>query len=348
MRSFVPALLKMGVFTVVTMLLTAVLAATIANANFGDASGYTARFSSASGLHVGDDVRIAGVKVGQVTGIEAVDSDDGAGTVAQVTFQVEQGRELPALVTATVKFRNLVGQRYLSLGTNVSGDSVLPAGGTIPMERTQPALDLTTLFNGFRPLLRALEPEQVNQLSYQLIRVLQGEGGTVRSLLTHIASVTTTVADRDEVIGKVIDNLNSVLDTVNQRSPQLGQLVDTTQQLVSGLARQREPIGEAVSGMAELTDVTAGLLEDARPPLKRDIDGLNRLAGNLRDAEDLLATILNDLPSSMRKFTRVTSYGSWFNYYLCGLSGTIGIESLNVTVPVLPLPGTQLPERCKV
>ncbi|NIJ14898.1 phospholipid/cholesterol/gamma-HCH transport system substrate-binding protein [Saccharomonospora amisosensis] len=348
MRSFVPALLKMGVFTVVTMLLTAVLAATIANANFGNASGYTARFSSASGLHVGDDVRIAGVKVGQVTGIDAVEGDDGRGTVAKVTFQVEQGRELPALVTATVKFRNLVGQRYLSLGTNVAGDSVLSAGGTIPLERTQPALDLTTLFNGFRPLLRALEPEQVNQLSYQLIRVLQGEGGTVRSLLTHIASVTTTVADRDEVIGKVIDNLNSVLDTVNQRSPQLGQLVDTTQQLVSGLARQREPIGEAVSGLAELTDVTAGLLEDARPPLKRDIDGLNRLAGNLRDAEDLLATILNDLPSSMRKFTRVTSYGSWFNYYLCGLSGTIGIESLNVTVPVLPLPGTQQPERCKV
>lgn len=148
MRSFVPALLKMGVFTVVTMLLTAVLAATIANANFGNASGYTARFSSASGLHVGDDVRIAGVKVGQVTGIDAVEGDDGRGTVAKVTFQVEQGRELPALVTATVKFRNLVGQRYLSLGTNVAGDSVLSAGGTIPLERTQPALDLTRCSTG--------------------------------------------------------------------------------------------------------------------------------------------------------------------------------------------------------
>ena len=51
------------------------------------------------------------------------------------------------------------------------------------MERTRGPLNLTVLFNGFKPLFVALDAEQVNRLSYEIIQVLQGQGGTVRSLL---------------------------------------------------------------------------------------------------------------------------------------------------------------------
>lgn len=346
MRSFVPALVKVSIFAIVTMLLTGILAATIANTNFGTAAEYTARFTTASGLHEGDDVRIAGVKVGQVSHIH-VASDN----TAEVEFDIDAEYDLPALVTATVKYRNLLGQRYLSLGTDVPADetdSMLPAGATIPIERTEPALDLTALFDGFRPLFRALEPDQVNQLSYELIQVFQGEAGTVRSLLRRVGSLTSTLAEKDEVIGNVIDNLNDILGTVNERTPQFTDLIDTTQELVTGLSEQRAPIGEAVSGLAELTEATSGLLEQARPPLQQDIAALGDLAGNLSDSEELLDELLQVTPSNLEKFTRVLSYGGWYNYYLCGLSGTIGIDALNVTVPFLPLPLTQQPERCKV
>ncbi|WP_040406060.1 MCE family protein [Amycolatopsis nigrescens] len=343
LRKTLPPLIKISVFAVVTVLLTAILGATIANTNFGSTSDYTARFTDASGLQEGDDVRIVGVKVGQVGSITVGEDDQ-----AEVRFNVEAVRKLPESVTATIKYRNLVGQRYLSLGTNVTGDGVLTPGGTIPAERTQPALNLTVLFNGFKPLFQALNPEEVNKLSYEIIQVFQGEGGTVRSLLTHTASVTSAIADKDKVIGQVIDNLNNVLGTVNARGPQLSNLIDQTQQLVTGLAEQRGPIGDAVSALGSLTEATAGLLTDARPPLKDDIDGLGKLSGNLADSRELLDELLQKMPGNLEKFTRTLSYGGWYNYYLCGLSGTIGISSLNLTLPFLPIPGTDQAERCKV
>ncbi|PRX46469.1 phospholipid/cholesterol/gamma-HCH transport system substrate-binding protein [Prauserella shujinwangii] len=343
MRSILPPLLKVGVFATVTVLLTAVLGATIANTSFRPATDYSALFTDASGLRAGDDVRIAGVRIGQVREI-AVTEDN----LAEVHFDVDSVRELPAAVTATVRYRNLIGQRYLSLGTDVAGDGVLPEGAQIPVERTQPALNLTVLFNGFKPLFQALNPKEVNQLSYEIIRVLQGEGGTIRSLLARTASVTSALADKDEVIGAVIANLNRVLDTVNGRGPRVGELIDATQQLVTGLAEQREPIGDAVAALGELTDTTAGLVADVRPSLRADIAELGALSGNLADSEELLDHLLKIMPGNLRKFTRTLSYGSWFNYYLCGLTGTIGVSSLNITLPILPLPTTQQPERCQL
>ncbi|WP_158882614.1 MCE family protein [Amycolatopsis anabasis] len=342
MSKTLPSLIKILIFAAVTVLLTGILGATIANTNFGSTSGYSAKFVDSSGLQEGDDVRIVGVKVGQVDRITVTVDNH-----AEVHFEVEAARRLPAMVTATIKYRNLVGQRYLSLGTTVDGDKVLPPGGLIPPERTQPALNLTTLFNGFKPLFKALNPEDVNKLSYEIIQVFQGEGGTITSLLAHTASLTSAIADKDKVIGEVIGNLNTVLATVNQRGPQLGNLIDATQQLVTGLAEQRKPIGDAVSALGSLTQTTAGLLTDARPSLKTDIAELGKLSGNLADAAPQLDTLLKALPGNAEKFSRALSYGGWYNYYLCGLSGTIGLSSLNLTLPFLPLPLTETPERCK-
>ncbi|AIJ25047.1 MCE family protein [Amycolatopsis methanolica] len=345
MNRFVPSLVKILIFAVVTVLLTGILGSTIANTNFGVTSTYTARFTDASGLHEGDDVRIVGVKVGQVDEITV--EEDGDTSYADVHFTVQSAYRLPGSVTAAVKYRNLVGQRYLSLGTNVPGDDQLAAGGMIPPERTQPALNLTVLFNGFKPLFAALDPQQVNQLSYEIIQVFQGEGGTIESLLSHTASLTQTIADRDEVIGQVIGNLNTVLTTVNDRGPQLSNLIEATQQLVSGLAAQRGPIGDAVSALGELTDATAGLLADVRPPVQQDIAALGTLSGTLADSGQLIDELLKKLPGNLEKFTRTLSYGGWYNYYLCGLTGTIGVTSLNITLPMLPLPATEVPERCQ-
>jgi len=345
MRNFVAPLVKMTVFAVITVTLTALLGLTIANTTLGPTSGYVARFTDATGLNEGDDIRMSGVRIGQITDISVVDDK-----WADVRFDVEASRTLPKSLTATIKYRNLIGQRYVALAIG-SGETnaVLRPGDTIPLDRTQPALNLTQLFNGFQPLFQALQPDQVNKLAGELIQVLQGEGGTIDSVLQHTASLASTVASKDQVIGQVIDNLNTVLTTVNERTTEVSGLIDQLQQLASGLAAQREPIGDAIGALGDLTQSTAGLLSSVRPPIKEDIAALGRLAGNLADHGDTVDKFLAGLPHKVQTISRVSSYGGWYNYYLCSMSGRIGVSDLgiNVDLPLLPIPGTPPAERCQ-
>src|SRR5205085_4871353 len=132
-QRFVAPLVKLAAFGVVTALATATLAATIANRTGGATSTYRAEFTDATGLLRGDDVRIAGVRVGQVGRIRIVRRD-----VAEVTFTVDAGRPLPDTALAKIRYRNLVGQRYLELsqGAGTPGGT-LPAGGVIHTDHTQ-------------------------------------------------------------------------------------------------------------------------------------------------------------------------------------------------------------------
>ncbi|MFI5584043.1 MCE family protein [Amycolatopsis sp. NPDC051758] len=341
MRGLLAPLIKLGIFVVVTVLFTTILGISIANINTTSTNAYKARFTDATLLLPNDDVRIAGVRVGQVKDVKIVDKRQ-----AEVEFEVDAGRQLPAGVTAQIKFRNLVGQRYVSLGEgDDSSGKTLGPGGTIPLERTTPALDLTELFNGFKPLFTALNPDDVNKLSYEVIQVLQGEGGTVESLLSHTASLATTIADKDQVIGQVIDNLNSVLDTVNAHTPQLNDLIVKLQQLVSGLAADRKPIGDAIESLGNLAETTSGLLGEVREPLKNDISALGTLTNQLNKNEPELEHFIQFLPTKVSTLTRTADYGSWFNFYACEFSGSVSLPPL---IPEVPIPLVPLNrERCK-
>ncbi|MGH3877114.1 MAG: MCE family protein [Actinophytocola sp.] len=349
MRNFVAPLLKMLVFASVTVTLTALLGLTIANTTLGETSGYAARFTDATGLNVGDDIRMSGVRIGEVSEISVYDNK-----YADVRFDVEESRRLPRSVTATIKYRNLIGQRYVSLGlgggygTGGDPNAILRPGDVIPPARTRPALNLTVLFNGFKPLFEALDPKQVNKLAGELIQVLQGEGGTIDSVLAHTASLSNAIAGKDQVIGQVIDNLNTVLTTVNDRTAEVSGLIDQLQLLATGLAEQREPIGDAIGALGELTETTAGLLGEVRPALKGDIAALGRLSSTLADHGDTVDKFLAGLPHKIRTINRVSSYGGWFNYYLCSASGRIGVSDLGIVVdiPALPLAGTPMVDRC--
>jgi phospholipid/cholesterol/gamma-HCH transport system substrate-binding protein len=304
------------IFIAVTVAATTVLALSIANLSVGATAGYYARFTDVTGLNTGDDVDIAGVRVGQVTSISVTDRN-----LALVGFAVQSGRQLPASVTATIYYKNLIGERYINLtqGTGPPGQ-LLPPGGTIPLSQTTPALNLTELFDGFQPLFEALSPGDVNQLATEIIQVLQGEGTTMDSLISNIGQLTTTLADKDKVIDSVISNLNSVVTTVNSRGGELADLVTTLQQLVSGLAADRQPIGTAISAMSSLTNATAGLLAQANPPLATDIASLGKLSATLADNDSTINTFLQDWPKKETDLARLSSYGSWFNLFECEVS----------------------------
>lgn len=313
LKGLVGPLAKGVTFALVTVLATGILAITIANRGSGDTVSFRAQFTDATSLNPGDDIRMAGVRIGQVERVSIVDRRN-----ADVEFTVDATRRLYPGTTATIKFRNLIGQRYISLKhTGPDNEQPLAPESVISLERTRPALDLTALFNGFKPLFQALAPEQVNQLSFQIVQVLQGEGGTVDSVLRRTASLTTHLANSDQVIGRVVKNLNSVLDEMNSRGDELVDLIKTTRQLVSGLARDSQPIGEAVEGLAALSDSTAGLLREGRVPLRDSIDALGDLSKNLADNTPVFEKFIRNLPSKYTKIGRIGSYGSWMNFYLC-------------------------------
>ena len=309
------ALIKLVIFTVVTVLVTGLLATTIGNFRFGGTTEYRAIFTDVTGLLKGDDIRIAGVRVGSVEKVEVHDR-----TLAQVTISVDKERRLSRSTKAAVRYRNLVGQRYIALIEGAGSDTPLKAGATIPLDQTTPALDLTVLFNGFKPLFTALSPRDINEFSFEIIQTLQGEGSSINSLLAHTASLTSTLADRDAVIGRTLDNLNSVLGTVDRRDQKLSELILQLQRFISGLSEDREAIGASLTNISGLADATAGLVEEARPGLKTDIRELGEVAGTLDDNKKVVNEFLDRFPGKLNTITRTATYGSWFNFYLCEFS----------------------------
>lgn len=315
------AAVKLAVFTVVSVVVTGTLAVIMGNIGFGDRNEFKAVFANATMLEKGDDVRVAGVNVGEVK-----DVDHYQRTKAIVTFKVDAGVEMTTASRAEIRFLNLVGDRYMALveGDDADADA-LADGATIPVERTKPALDLTVLFDGFKPLFAALSPEQVNELSMNLVQVLQGEGGTVRSLLSHTASLTTTLADRDQLIGDVVTNLSETMKTVDDRHEQLSTLLIELKDWMTDLAQDRDTIGSSLDNISQLTVTVADLLRRGRPLLKEDIAALRELSKLLNRPENRknLASLLDRMPETMQDQTRTGTYGSWYTYYVCGVSAQI-------------------------
>ncbi len=317
-RDITGPLVRFSLFALVTVVATVVLAATVSGFDFTPADTYKALFTDVTSLENGDDVRVAGVRVGEVQDIRIKDRD-----LAEVTFTVSRDRPLLSGTGAAIRYRSLVGQRYIALTEGPGDASRLAPGSTIPLSRTHNALDLNALLGGFKPLFAALSPTDVNQLASEIVSTLQGEGGTVDSLLAHTASLTSTLADRDQLIGSVIDHLNTVLGTLDKRDARFSELLTQLQRVVSGLSADRQAIGDSLSGIGDLTAATAGLLGDARPALKTDIARLSSVAGTLDAHQGTVEGVLKRLPDKLNLLTGTASYGSWFNFYLCDFDGRI-------------------------
>jgi phospholipid/cholesterol/gamma-HCH transport system substrate-binding protein len=320
-------LVKLVAFMVVTAMATSVLVVTIGNLDFGTAREYRAVFTDATGVVKGDDIRIAGVKVGTVKQVEITDR-----TRALVTFSVQESTALSRATRADIRYRNLVGQRYISLSNGIGDSRRLAEGATIPVAQTSPALDLTVLFNGFKPLFEALTPSDINQLSYEIVQVFQGEGGNLEGLLSHTASVTSTLADRDEIISALIDNLNEVLDHLGSRDDQLNRLITTFRTFVGGLKDDRQAILGSLEQISTLSVETADLVDGIREPFVEDVKQLRAVAENLDRNKAELDRALQVLPIKLEKVGRTAIYGSWFNFYLCQFQGKVTVAGQ--TIPV--------------
>src|SRR4051812_2720973 len=283
--------IRFGIFAVVTLLATALLAMTIMNVDTQKTRSYSAVFTDAANVISGDEVRFAGVRVGTVKGVSLYD-----GHQAKVSFTVSDDVAMTTTTKVVVRYRNLIGQRYLAIVDDGPDGSPLSQDALIPVKMTQPALNLTQLFTGFKPLLSGLTPDDVNRLSYELVQVLQGEGGTIDTLFRQVGSLTTSLADRDALIGQVIDNLDATVGPVADRDEQLSALITNLQRFLTGLSSDREAIGSSLVSINRLTETTGSLLRDARPALAADIRHLGVLAERL------------DAPASRRLIEHFLTY----------------------------------------
>jgi phospholipid/cholesterol/gamma-HCH transport system substrate-binding protein len=306
------AIWRLLVFFAVCLMGVFLLFAVFGQLRFEKAQTYRAQFTNATGLKSNDFVRIAGVEVGKVG--KTVINDDGTVTA---DFTADDSVVLTEGTRAVIRYDDLIGGRYLQLVEGAGGVKKLKPGDTIPLDRTEPALDLDALIGGFRPLFRALNPEQINALSGQLISALQGQGATIGSFLSQTAALTNTLADRDQLIGEVIVNLNTVLGSLGGQSDQFSKAIEALSGLVQGLEARKQDISNGLAYTNAAAGSITDLLRQARPPFTDVIHQTDRAAGIVMADHDYFDNLLNTLPDAYQALNRQGLYGDFFSFYLC-------------------------------
>lgn len=308
------------------------LANTMTNRAKGDVNTYHAIFTNVGGLRPGDDVRAAGVRVGRV---ESVDLH---GAQARVTFTLTDEQPITAATHLTLRFQSLLGQRYVAMMKNADGadtaTGALPDGATIPVSRTDPGFDLTALLNGFEPLFATLKPAEVNQLAESIAAVLQGQGGTIESLLGNTATLTNRLADDGQLIETILTSLTPVLEEVAGRGERVDDTISDLRALLKELDDEHKRIGKSIDGVSELSTAAAGLVSEVRKPLRHDIKTLREFSRISVEQRQAINELLKYLPVGAYAFARPFTTGAWLNIYICNMEITIsGDAEIPVGIP---------------
>ncbi|UXA06157.1 MCE family protein [Mycobacterium sp. SMC-2] len=322
-------IVKFTVFAIVMVVLTGLLLFVFGQYRTGSTNTYSAVFADISRIKSGDSVRVAGVRVGTVQSLSMRPDK-------KVSVEFDADRKV-ALTTGTkvmVRYLNLVGDRYLELVDGPGTAQVLRPGSEIPVDRTAPALDLDLLLGGLKPVIRGLNSNDVNALSVSLMQVLQGQGGAVESLLSNTSSFTNALADNNQTVEQLIDNLRTLLGTLTKEGGNFSAAIERLERMVTELASERDPIGAAIDSLDKGTASLADLLARARSPLAGTIGQLNRLAPLLDRDKDHLDAAIRRAPENYRKLTRTASYGSFIQFYICGL--TLRVSDLQGRTAVFP------------
>ena len=333
--------IKLGALSLVLLLFTGIIIVVFGQLRFDRTTGYSAIFKNASGLRAGQFVRASGVEVGKVENVELLDG----GTRVRVDFAVDRSLQLFQKSTASIRYLNLIGDRYLELKRG-DDNHALPAGSTIPDTQTEPALDLDALIGGFRPLFRALDPDKVNGIAQSIITIFQGQGGTINDILDQTASLTAALADRDQALGEVIKNLNTVLATTVKHQQQFDDTIKNFETLVTGLKNRADPIASSVADISNAAGSVADLLGENRPLLQKTVTDLEILQQPLIDQKDQLNDTLIKIPAALKIIGRAGGiYGDFFNFYACDI--TLKLNGLQPGGPVRNVRVTSQPSgRC--
>lgn len=331
-----------ALFALVAVVLTSMVAGTLSRSAGGDTMTITAVFRDATGLRAGDDVRLAGVRVGRVAGTDLGTGDQRG--LAIVTLHVQSGQRLAGNTIAAVDYLNLMGQRYVALQPPAgAATGRLADGATIPLAHTRPALDLTAMFNAFRPIFDLLDPADINQLAGNIVGALQGEGPTLRALLSQTATLTHGLVDRNAILTRVADNVTAVLEATQQHRTAFTRLLGGLARLSTGLAGDRHEIADGLDSLARLSRETARVIDQAGPSVIDDARLSAAWLHYLRTHRAQLVAAGGALPTQLKVYLRTLGYGSYLNTYVCTLSLRLPGASSAIDLG----PGERHSKRCR-
>lgn len=294
---------------------------------------YSAIFSNVEGLTPGNDVTVAGVRVGRVDSVEFVAAGAGR-TQALVRFEIQSDKKPSADAAAAIRYGDMLGIRYLALTAPTDGSSgTLAPGSQIPLDRTAPPVDLTALVNGFKPLFDAIDPAQVNDLARSVVDAFQGESAAVSTLLTRIADVTENLNNHQAVFTQLVTNLNGLLGSVNQRGSQVSDLINGLATMSTSVAAHNEQlIGLLDNGSAAVRSL-ADLMTNEMEPLNQSVVDLDNMTKAWVANTDTFNQTMTELPRLAASVNRIGDYGGWLNLYICNFTLKAGTAEVNIFGP---------------
>jgi phospholipid/cholesterol/gamma-HCH transport system substrate-binding protein len=335
-------LLKLGLYSIACLLVLGWLISMVGNAAFfQERTGYRAELDDATGLRVNDAVKIAGVEVGSVTGI---DIDQGH---AVVSFEVNEGTELLDSTQSGVRWRNVLGQKYLYLYPGEDGEP-LADGATIPLDQSVPSADVGDFLNAVGPVLQALDPEDANAFVQAVSEGLSGNEAQVRSLIDDSATLAQVLGGLDGQIGSVITNMDQVTAAVADRDDAVDELLVNLDSLSGDLAARNDSLNTLVTDFADVQRRLARLLRNNRGDLDGTIADLRVIADSLSAHDGDLEAALATLPEGVGPYHLISSTGQWFGVRatVACLAGqrTCSMEDPSQSFGVQSTPGSGTPQ----
>lgn len=301
-----PTGVKVLVFAVVCLVVLAGLAARIGNISFfSSRAGYSAEMADATGLTPAEDVKIAGVTVGQVTGVSVQRAH------ALVHFTLNSNVHLPADSQVGAQWHNVLGQMYLYVYPGHSKKMLQP-GATLSLSHYVPGADVGALLNSLGPLLGALKPSESNQVVVAFADALQGDEGQIDQLIQNAASVSQTVGSVDTQVGQVVDSMNQVFGALAQRSGDLGQVVGNLDTLSQSLSSRNDLLDQTVGNLAQVAQEVATLEGNTSGSLTNAIRDLQAVSADIQSHAGSLSEGLSTLGSGLAPYTDISAYGQWF------------------------------------
>lgn len=324
------ALIGLSLFMVVALTLTWMVYVTLRRDVAGSTVPYAAVFTDVFGLREGDDVRMAGVRVGRVEKVEL------EGARAKVSFVVQSDQTVFGNTVASVTYQNIVGQRYLGLSLGKQGETTpLPEGSVIPVERTDPSFDVGTLLNGYEPLFSVLDPKHADNLTKGVIASLQGDEASLTALIDQTAELTEAFAGRDEELGGVITDLNAVVANLAQHNDDLDHIVGQAQSMVTTFDSRRPELVDSMGSITKVVRQLSTITDGVYPSLNEMVERQPGFTAHMVGIEPQLAFLGANLPLMLKGFARITGEGSYANAYACELNATAFFPGLNDVTPII-------------
>lgn len=287
----------------------------------GGGTSYRAAFSEAGGLRPGDDVMIAGVKVGTVKGIDL------AGDHVVVDFRVTEPVAFGPSTGASVRMKTLLGQKYLALQPGGSGR--LRAGAEIPLSRTVSSYDIVNAFSDLTETTERIDTDQLARSLDVMATEFKDSPAQVRSALSGLTRLSRTIASRDTELRRLLQEANSVSGTVAERNKAVETLIRDADLLMAELDKRRDAIHTLFTNTSAMAQQVTGLVRENRAQLKPALDQLNGVLTVLQKHEaDLDRTIAAMAPFT-RMFANVLGNGRWFDTYIANLTVPVGAPGVS-------------------